>query len=140
MGRVGGFYIGRIPPIRTEDVAKLLKAWEEEGEKMGTTHFMDYGSPQIYTADRGHRTSAEVDCYFRQDIKEQVEIASNRFIDFSVKSLTDGLGVGLAGAFPFAGSEHFGRLLGNSHLLLKAVKRAFDPNNILSPGRLVALP
>jgi hypothetical protein len=108
----------------------------------GTEHYMmDDEIPFVYIHDRGYWQLSETDSYFDQNDPKECERSMNRVATGEFRMVTD---ENNRTSWYICGFEPFTTLYGpkigpNFHLLLKKIKKVFDPLDTMNPGKLVKI-
>jgi len=134
--RLGSYNVVRFPyaPINYQ---KKVYEVQHEILKKYPHHILEDHTPFTYVIERGYYSGHETDTYFDQsdpkDIMKARNLAKEGFI---IKTPVDGLGWV---CFLELITTIFGPKIGpNFNLLLKKIKKVFDPNSTMNPGKLVS--
>lgn len=131
-----------LPVGPFENVFETSKQWKSALEKFGECDITDRGgaddTPFVYALQRGHFCFFETDNYPDPVLPEDIKKAQAYGIYGNAVFLKHSLGPMLMAflnveplttMFPEAGP--------NSHLLMRKLRKIFDPNSVCSPGRQV---
>jgi len=139
MLRLGGFAPFRLPITRLDFCSRLDEKFRELIKRYPDHPSpLDESPPFIYILDRGHHCVFEVDFYYHTHQVKELEISTKVFMEEFIDSTREDLGYYFGGVAGEPFTSMCGPVIGpDVHLLLKRIKKAFDPNDIAAPGRLV---
>lgn len=138
MGRRGSYHLVKMSELPLNCVEEVYK--EQLSYVQGTEHYMmDEEIPWVYVHDRGYWQLSETDSYFDQNDPAECERTMNRVATGLFRMVSDENNRNswyLCGVEPF--TTLYGPKIGpNFHLMLKKIKKVFDPTDTMNPGKLI---
>ena len=138
MGRRGSYHLVKMSELPLNCVEMVYKDHMSLVE--GTEHYMmDDEIPWVYIHDRGYWSLNETDSYFDQNDPKECERSMKRVTTGLFRMVSDDnnrTGWYLCGLEPL--TTLYGPKIGpDFHLMLKKIKKIFDPTDTMNPGKLV---
>jgi len=138
------FYANAWLPVGPIDNAiKTSREWKKALDTFGELDITDRGgagdnTPFVYALQRGHFCLFETDNYPDPTLPNEIKKAQGYGIYGTATVVKNNLGpmlMAFVNAEPF--TTMFPEVGPNSHLLMRKIRKVFDPNSVASPGRQV---